>query len=283
MAVQILFYVLLILVGAPVAGGLLTGLDRKLTARMQGRKGPPVIQPFYDALKLFGKERMAVNRMQDFYCAGYLLFVAAALMMLFMGRDLLMLVFVLAFGDVSLIMGAMSVRSPYSRIGAQREILQMMASEPVIILMAVGVYLSTGSFLISGIFRVQPLILSMPVQFLALLLVLTIKLRKSPFDYSTSHHGHQELVKGLTMEFSGPQMALIEIGHWYELLLLLGFVYLFAAGIPVIGVLLALLAFFVEILVDNVSARTDWRWMLKVAAVFGLGFSAVNIVWLYLR
>lgn len=271
------------LVAALLLGGLLTGLDRKITARMQGRMGPPVTQPFYDALKLFGKERFAVNRMQDVYCAGYLLFVAAALVMLLLGRDLLMLVFVLAFGDVSLIMGAMSVRSPYSRIGAQREILQMMAAEPVILLTAVGVYLSTGSFMISGILKSAPLVLSMPLQLIALLVVLTIKLRKSPFDFSTSHHGHQELVKGLTMEFSGTQLAMIEIGHWLELILLLGIVAMFCAKPLAVGILLALVAYFLEILLDNISARTTWRWMLKIAGVFGLGLSIVNITWLYLR
>jgi formate hydrogenlyase subunit 4 len=56
----------------------------------------------------------------------------------------------------------------------------------------------------------------MPLAFVALLVVLTVKLRKSPFDFSTSHHGHQELVKGLTMEYSGLQLAAIEVGEWLE-------------------------------------------------------------------
>lgn len=276
-------YGVLIVIGAPLLGGLLTGLDRKLSARMQGRKGPPVVQPFYDAVKLFGKERFAVNRMQDVYAVGFLLFVLAALMMLFTRQDLLMLVFVLAFGNVSLIMGAMSVRSPYSRIGAQREIIQMMAAEPVIILTAVGFYLLTGSFLISSAAGRAPLILGMPLQFLAMMLILSIKLRKSPFDFSASEHGHQELIRGLTMEFSGPQLAIIEIGHWCETVLLLGIMALFCAQPLWAGVLLALAAWFLEILVDNACARTTWQWMLRVAGVFGLGLSVANILWLYLR
>jgi formate hydrogenlyase subunit 4 len=251
---------------------------------MQGRQGPPIVQPFYDVIKLFGKERIAVNTMQDVYAISYLLFNATAAVMLFMGSDLLMLVFVLAIGDVSLIMGAMSVRSPYSRIGAQREIIQMMASEPVIILSAVGVYLVNHSFLGAYVFsQTKPLIFSLPLLFLALLIVLAIKLRKSPFDFSTSHHGHQELIKGLTIEFSGFQLAIISIGEWFELVLLLGFVGILWANPFWVGLLLAAFAFFFEILVDNISARTTWKWMLKFAGFAGIGLSIANIIWLYLR
>lgn len=278
------FTALVVLIAAPLLGGLLSGVDRKLTARMQGRQGPPVTQPFYDVLKLFGKERLAVNRMQDAYVIAYLLFNLAAAVMLFCGSDLLMFVFVLAIGDVMLIMGAMSVRSPYSRIGAQREIIQMMVSEPGIIFTAVGVYLVHRTFLTSAVYRsASPLIAQLPLQFLALLLVLTIKLRKSPFDFSTSHHGHQELIKGLTIEFSGFQMGMIELGEWVEQVVLFGLVFLFCAQPVWAGVLLACAAFFLEILVDNVSARVNWSWMLKVAGVVGVGLSVVNIAWLYLR
>ena len=45
--------VVLFLLLAPLAGGLLDGLDRIIAARMQGRKGPPLLQPFYDLAKLF--------------------------------------------------------------------------------------------------------------------------------------------------------------------------------------------------------------------------------------
>jgi len=70
----------------------------------------------------------------------------------------------------------------------------------------------------------------LPGIFISILFVLTIKLRKSPFDLSTSHHAHQELVKGLTTEFSGSSLAMIEVAHWYENIMLLGFVYLFFAS-----------------------------------------------------
>lgn len=272
------------IIAAPIVGGFLTGLDRKITARMQNRFGPPVLQPFYDFFKLLGKEKIVVNEAQTLYLLAHMFFAMASLVMLILGKDLLMLIFVLTFSGVSLIMAAMSARSPYSKIGAQREIMQMMAYEPVLLLMVVGVYLTTKSFMIDNIFNYgTPLIASLPLVFLAFLYILTIKFRKSPFDFSTSHHGHQELIKGLTIEFSGAQFAIVEITHWIDTVILLGLVTLFFAKPLWVGIIIALASYFLEIVIDNISARVTWKWMLKATWVIGIGAAMTNIVWLYLK
>ena len=269
---------------APIIGGLLDGFDRRITARLQNRFGPPILQPFYDFFKLMGKEKMVVNQTQMVYVLAHLFFAVASLLLLVLKQDLLVLLFVLAFSSISLIMGAMSVNSPYSKIGAQRELIQMLAYEPVLILMVVGVYLTTKSFMISSIFEYEyPLLYKLPLVFFALLYVLTIKLRKSPFDLSTSHHGHQELIKGLTTEFSGPQLALIELTHWYDLIILLGLVAMFFANPLWVGILIALGAYFIELVVDNICARVTYQWMLKATWLVGLGSAGVNIIWFYIR
>ena len=81
--------------------------------------------------------------------------------------------------------------------------MQMLAYEPILILVCVGFYLVTRSFSIEAIWSLEiPLLAKMPLLYLALGLALTIKLRKSPFDFSaTAHHGHQELVKGMMTEY----------------------------------------------------------------------------------
>lgn len=281
---QKLIIIIAAIVLAPVIGGLLTGIDRKLTARMQNRFGPPILQPFYDFFKLMGKGRITVNQTQMVYVLGHLFFSIASIIMLVMLQDLLMLIFILAFSTISLIMGAMSVRSPYSKIGAQREIIQMMAYEPVLLLMVVGIYLSTGSFMIESIFNhSEPLIFTLPLVFASFLYVLTIKLRKSPFDFSTSHHGHQELIKGLTTEFSGPQLAIIELTHWLDLVLLLGLISLFFAQPIWIGIIIALASYFMEIVIDNICARVTWKWMIKATWLIGIGAAMTNIIWLYAK
>ncbi len=283
MSINNIIIAIIAIIAAPIIGGLLTGIDRKITARMQNRFGPPILQPFYDFFKLIGKEGIAVNQTQMVYVLGHLLFAVGALVMLALKQDLLMMMFILAFSGVSLIVGAMSIRSPYSKIGAQREIMQMMAYEPVLLLMVVGVYKSTGSFMISGIFNHhEPLLFSLPLVFLSFLYVLTIKLRKSPFDFSTSHHGHQELIKGITTEFSGMQLALIELTHWYDLVLFMGLISLFFAQPIWVGIIIALVSYFLEIVIDNVSARVTWQWMVKITWMFGIGAALVNIIWMYL-
>ncbi len=275
---------LITIIAAPLIGGLLTGIDRKLTARMQNRIGPPILQPFYDFFKLLGKEKITLNQTQMVYVLCYLLFAIMSLMMLVFKQDLLMLLFVLTFSNLSLVIGATSVRSPFSKIGAQREIIQMVAYEPVILMMTVGIYLTTKSFMIESIFQhSQPMIANLPLVFIAFVFVLTIKLKKSPFDFSTSHHGHQELVKGITTEFSGPQLALIELTDWYDLVLLLGMISLFFAKPLWVGILIALVCYFLEIVIDNISARVTWRWMLKIVWLFGIGAALTNIIWLYAR
>ncbi|MDR2574577.1 MAG: NADH-quinone oxidoreductase subunit H [Desulfovibrio sp.] len=271
------------LILAPLAGGFLSGVDRRLTARLQSRVGPPLLQPFYDVFKLFGKESKVTNAWLVFSAYVYLMSSAFSLFIFFMGGDLLLLFFVLTIGAVFQVVGAICVPSPYSQVGAQRELLLMVAYEPILILVFVGFAMCTGSFMIADVFKLDsPLLLKMPLLFLALGYALTIKLRKSPFDFSASHHGHQELVRGVQTEYSGPYLALIEIGHWLDLVLILGLCALFWHT-SVIGMLILVMAsLFTEILIDNITARLTWQWMVqKQSLLLGMGLALVNLLWLY--
>ena len=78
------------LIGAPFAGALLEGLDRKVAARMQGRKGPSLFQPLYDIHKLFCKQSVVVNSVQDFLVCGFLVFVVFTGALFFWGGDILL-------------------------------------------------------------------------------------------------------------------------------------------------------------------------------------------------
>ena len=246
------------LILAPIIGGLVAGIDRRITARMQGRVGPPILQSFYDVGKLFEKERAFVRASQNFYILGYLVFIIFSGALFFAGGDLLLVIFALTLSHVFLVVGAYSVTSPYALIGAERELIQLMAVEPMIILVSVGFYLATGSFYVSDIFSsTQPMILLLPGIFLGFFYALTMKLRKSPFDIATSHHAHQEIVKGVTTEFSGSTLGMVEIAHWYEAVLLLGITWLFFAWNPVVAVGAVVLVYIAEIFIDNTNARAE--------------------------
>lgn len=126
----------------------------------------------------------------------------------------------------------------------------------------------------------------MPGLFVGFVFILTFKFRKSPFDISTSHHAHQELVKGLTTEFVGPTLALVELAHWYENIMLLGFVYLFfawdASISPFIAVAVCLAVYFLEILIDNSFARVRWKWALGTTWVLTATAGFINVILLSL-
>jgi ech hydrogenase subunit B len=240
------------------------------------------LQPFYDVIKLLGKEKMVVNVWQAFCAYCYLTASAIALVLFFLQSDLLLILFVQAVGAVFLVIGAFSSTSPFSQIGAHRELLQILSYEPLLVLVTVGIYLETGSFKIATVYTAsEPLLIKLPFMFVVLGYVLTIKLRKSPFDLSTSHHAHQELVKGLLTDYSGPFLALAEIAHWYEIVLLLGICSLFWATSWTGTVIIIVITYFLEILIDNVCARMNWRWMLGYVWAMGLTLSMVNLIWLY--
>jgi len=118
--------------------------------------------------------------------------------------------------------------------------------------------------------------------FIGYMFILTIQFRKSPFDLSMSHHAHQELVKGLTTEFSGKTLALIEIAHWYENIFLLGFVFLFfangTAGGLILGTVACLVAYFLEVLIDNSYARMKWQFALKSSWIITITVGFINLV-----
>ncbi len=272
-------YALLFIVLAPFVGGLVAGVDRKLTARMQGRVGPPLLQPFYDVGKLLKKEQIVVTPSQHFYILSYLVFIVASGELFFDGGDLLLVIFAFTLAHIFLVLGAYSSYSPYSFIGAERELIQIIAYEPMIILAAVGMYMVTKSFFVWEIMASSlPLILYLPGVFLGFLMVLTMKLRKSPFDISTSHHAHQEIVKGVTTEFSGSTLGMVEVAHWYETVFLLGLFWLFFAWSPVIAVIALALLYLAEIFIDNATARVKWGLALRSIWAVTLVLSAANLV-----
>ncbi len=273
----------LLIVLAPLIGALLAGMDRKLTARAQGRIGPPILQPFFDTVKLLRKSPIVVNRMQIMYAYLHLAFMILALVLLVRGQDSLMFLFIFAFSTLSLVLGGMCVRSPYSRIGSQREIMLMVAYEPILILLMIGLYLANGSFLLGATLATgKPLLLSLPLLFIAFLVVVAIKLQKSPFDIATSHHAHQELVKGLTIEYSGPYLAILEIAHFYETTLLFFLIMMFWVTNLWIALALACASFFLMTVVDNAFARLTSIWTFRFMWTGALLLALTNILWFYL-
>ena len=277
---------------APVLGCLLAGADRIISARMQGRRGPVLLQPYYDVRKLIEKDSGRLDPMATCLVALALLAAIVAGCVFFCGGNFLLCVFIITLSSLFFILACYLSPSPMAQTGAQREILQVMCYEPMVLFVGVALYLTTqatqgaGSFNVSSLFGGDAtLAVCQPLIFCGLLFVLTIKLRKSPFDLSMAHHAHQELVRGATTEMSGRTLAIIEVTHWYENVLFLGWVGMFFVNSNPLSILLAIvvvaIVWFAEIWIDNNFARVKWQVMLKGSWGVALVASIVNFSLFY--
>ena len=282
-AITVILYILL----APLAGGLLEGLDRKISARMQGRIGPPILQPFYDVRKLMNKQVIAVSVLQSSLLLCYLALMIFTGSIFFAGSDILMCLFMLTTASTFMYFSAVVTSSPYNTIASSRELIQIMTYEPAVLLAGVGFYLVAGTFSVARIANSDIVMLTrMPGLFVSFVLILLIKMRKSPFDVSTSHHAHQELVMGVKTEMGAYNLAIFTVAEWYETSILMGIVGLFAVTsnpLSYVGaVLLCAAVYFFLILADNACARVKWDQMMRVTWLFTLFVSGVNLLILML-
>ncbi len=276
---KVVLYILL----APFIGGLLEGLDRVVSARMQGRQGPPLLQPFYDVYKLLVKQTTVVNSIQILFVIAYLIFTIFTGALFFGGGDMLLVFFALSMSEVMMVLAAYSTNGPYSALGANRELLQMMCYEPMILLVAIGFYEVGGSFMVNDLIQVEtPAVFKIPGMLIGFLFILTIKFRKSPFDMSTSHHAHQEMVKGLTSDISGTNLAFYEIAEWYDQVLMMGIVGMFFICKNPVSILVAIVCcvvfYLLETFIDNVFPRVKYMAMLISSWIVILVTAGTNLL-----
>lgn len=297
MAIDLTYFVKLFfgsfafLICGVLLGGFLAGLDRVISAKLQGRVGPPALQPFYDVIKLFKKENASINTSERVYMILALIFAVLAGGTFFSGQSLILCIFIISLSSLMVIIAAYSSASPYSEVGASREILQVLSYEPMVILFAVILFMSasengmpfTNLMFVSEMLDLDtPSIISCFPTFLGLLYVLTIKLRKSPFDISSASHAHQEIVSGITTEMGGRTLAIYEVIHWLETVLFLAWIGIFFVCSDLSFIALAIAAvivvWFFEILIDNNFARMKWQFMFKSAWIVTFICAFVNIV-----
>lgn len=266
----------------PLLVGVLLGLDRVLTARLQGRQGPSVLQSLRDLTKLLHKKGSYVNGSQAMFAYGALVLQASAALVLIIGSDVLTAFLLSGVGCFLMVMAALSVRSPYSHLGAQRELVQMMATEPVVMMIVLSLGYASGSFL--GSDMDEMLVLTLPLAAASMVPVLLIRLEKSPYDIATAH---SEIVSGPYVEFSGRGLGITKLAHWFELAVMFGILLLlFRLPDPALDLavkaMVVLAVVVMTAVIDNTTARlTRWR-MLRFSLTFCLGAVMLNLMVLYL-
>jgi ech hydrogenase subunit B len=271
-----LYIQIALIVLAPFIGGLVYGVERVVKARMQRRIGPPVLQPFYDFFKLADKRRMIVHSTHAFLGIMHFFSLWFALAVLLLGGDFILVIFLHLLSTALLILAGYSTRSIFSHLGANRMAISVLAYEPVLILIAVSIYMLTGSFDVSAVFGYnEPLLVKMPLAFVALMLILPIKLKKSPFDVAEAH---QEITGGVELEYSGIFYESIYTAKWLDEIFCYTLVYLFGASNPLLGLGLVLFAFLFVNALDNSSARVSYKQMLRFSLAISLPIAFINLL-----
>jgi len=260
----------------PLAGMFIDGFDRKITAHMQSRIGPPVIQPFYDFFKLMGKEDFAVNPYTVIFAFAHLSFTITSVGIFLFGQDLIVLFFTITLAEIFLIMGGFSTRSPYSYLGSFRMLIQLVAIETLFLcVVALAGYVS-GTFIISEIIKTHtPLIVKLPFSFIVLVIILFVKMEKSPFDIPTAKG---EIISGPFMEYTGRWYALFKLAHWFTIPLIMGIMLMFFLPFWYVGAIVLVLIFLAILAIDNIATRLTYKELVKFCFSVGIFLIILDII-----
>lgn len=234
---------------AAVVGMFAHWFDRKITARVQWRVGPPFFQPVYDFVKLLGKEVVIPEGASRTLFLSAPLFGLAAVTVVtamllrtiifpdqtFLG-DLIVVIYLLTIPSQALVLGAFASANPFASIGGSREVKVMLSYElPFILAIVVAIIRTDGSIRLGEIIQAQTVVrpvvasFSGAIAFVISLLVLQAKLGKVPFD---APEAETEIMGGTCIEYSGAALALFKLTNWMmQFTLPLFLIVLFLGGI----------------------------------------------------
>ena len=215
---------------------LLTGVVRKVKARLLRRKGPPLLQPYLDLLRLIRKEAVvAENASWLFRVAPYLIFaatwVAAALVPTFAtdllfswSADLIAIVALLGSARFFLALAGMDVGTSFGGIGASREVMIASLAEPAMIMVVFTLALIAGSTQLSTVAGYMMsahvgLRVSLGLALVALIMVAIAENARIPVDNPATHLELTMVHEAMVLEYSGRHLAVIEAASFLKLLL----------------------------------------------------------------
>jgi NADH-quinone oxidoreductase subunit H len=212
---------------ASCAGLMACWVDRKVTARIQWRQGPPWYQNFVDIIKLLGKETILPEAAKGtFLFAPFLGLLSVVLVATILGLsirfplesflgDLIVVLYLLIIPAISIIVGASSSRNPLASIGVSREMKLVLGYELPFILSVIAIIIkSKGAIQMGAIinhqinFGANLFSLSGALAFLAAIFCLQAKLGFVPFDMSEAE---QEIMAGTLIEYSGLPLAMFKL------------------------------------------------------------------------
>ncbi len=225
---EILLTFLAAAAGSLALGLLLRGVDRKVTARVQWRVGPPLHQPLIDVIKLMGKENLmpASARGTGFLMAPLVALASSAVAAAvlwgslvspagqaggFMG-DLVVVVYLLMVPALMTVVGGAASGNPHASVGAARELKLLLSYElPLFLVILIAVGRAGWSFQLSRLVQAQQAggsflySISGVIAFVVAIVCVQAKLGQVPFDLAEAEC---EIMSGVYVEYSGPSLAM---------------------------------------------------------------------------
>jgi|Deesub1362B_J571_1020462.scaffolds.fasta_scaffold00065_87 formate hydrogenlyase subunit 4 len=235
-------------------GLLFQGMNRKLIARLQGRYGPPIIQPFYDFFKLLGKENIVPKNANAFWfnVAPIIAVASVVTLMLYIPvgylgplspvlpsgfGDLIVILYLFALPAIALIIGASASASPYAAIGAQRELSMLISYEFPLAIAIFALAWRAGTFDMGELFATQPWTLGGPLNAIGFLLILLTALSVIPGKVAVGAfnipEAKEEIAGGPLVEYSGRNLALFELAHYMKMFVISAFIVALFLGAPI--------------------------------------------------
>lgn len=220
---------------------LLSGVTRKIRARLLRRQGPSLVQPYRDLLKLIRKEAViAENASWLFRAAPYVIFattwVAAALvptfatgLMLSASADLIVIVALLGTARFLLALAGLDVGTSFGGIGSSREMMFASLAEPAMLMAVFTLSLFAGSTELSSIsaYMLGPnagVSISLALALVALVIVTIGENARIPVDNPATHLELTMVHEAMILEYSGRHLAVIEAAASLKLLLYLSLI-----------------------------------------------------------
>jgi formate hydrogenlyase subunit 4 len=291
----------LVLLVAP----LLTGVVRKVKARLQRRRGASVFQPYRDLRRLLGKEVvLAENASWLFRAAPYVIFavtwVAASLTPTFgtgllfsWSGDLIAIIALLGTARFTQALAAMDIGTSFGGIGASREVMIASLAEPAMMMIVLSVALIAGSTQLSTIanymaFSNVGLRVTLALGLVAFIVVALAENGRIPVDNPATHLELTMVHEAMVLEYSGRHLALIELAAMLKLLLYLsvifclffpfGFAQGYAAGLIAWLVKLAIAAVLLGVFEMSIAKMRVFRVPNFLGAALMLGLLGVLLL-----
>lgn len=250
---------------------LVTGIIRKVKASLQSRRGPPILQPYYDLQKLFRKSSVVssdaswISTITPYVCMATMV-VAALLVPVFITAsfgslgDLIVVVYLFATARFFMALAALDAGSTFGGMGSSREMMISSIIEPAILLSIFSAALITGTTDLAGISQVLVVggyDLVRPTLFLAFAAFFIATLAENariPFDNPATHLELTMIHEAMLLEYSGKKLALMEMASMTKLMLFIAiawsafFPFGMATELSILPITIGLIAFLVKLL-----------------------------------